>query len=228
MLNKNKIAFFDFCETLVDFQTADAFIDYVRNVEKTKRMLFWEQCFIILKKTKIIPLCEKLTFYKFSLSKRIKLFQLKGLTKEQVEGYSKLYYSEVIKQHLITVMIDKMKQCALDGYEIVIVSGGYNEYLKHFCLEYQVDDVISSHIKFSNGICLGELDGLDCVNKNKVTLLLQKYSNRQVGSQAYSDSKSDIPFLRWAEDSYVVSRNLPQKWNKTSNYKEIIWTEKGN
>ena len=35
MLYREKVAFFDFCETLVDFQTADAFCDYVR--ERTKK-----------------------------------------------------------------------------------------------------------------------------------------------------------------------------------------------
>ena len=36
---KNKVAFFDFCDTLVDFQTGDAFIDFIRENTKKKKAL---------------------------------------------------------------------------------------------------------------------------------------------------------------------------------------------
>ena len=76
MLYREKVAFFDFCETLVDFQTADAFCDYVRERTKKTKMFKIEKNIILLKKIYLLPILQKL-FRKYgSIEKKLKAYEL--------------------------------------------------------------------------------------------------------------------------------------------------------
>lgn len=221
----NKIALFDFCETLTDFQTADAFVDYVRKHMSSTQMKRKESLQTIINKLKIIPFVEKITRHHFSINKRMKLKQLKGLNYEILDYLAKLYYEEEIKPHFIDDLIRILEKRRSEGWKVVLVSGGYNIYLKYFVEEFSVDLLISTRIKFENDICIGGFDGIDCLNKNKVKLLNHYMGSEQIAtSEAYSDSISDVPFLKWVDNGIVVSRDNHQKWVDKYNFKEIIWT----
>ena len=223
MENKRKIAFFDFCETLANFQTADAFVDYVREQTQSKRMRRLEDIRNFCIHYKVFSIIGRITRYKYPIFKISKLYQLKGFKRDELEYHAQKYYHEVIKQNFITELIDILKQKKNDGYEIVLVSGGYDIYLKYFAAEFGVDNIISSRIKFKRDKCLGILWGLDCLSYNKVILLNSQYHPGEIVSEAYSDSVSAKPFLSWANIGYVVSKNKSQNWVTNSNFKEIIW-----
>ena len=74
-----KIAIFDFCETLVDFQTADAFVDYVREHTDELSVRRKEKINLILRKYKVTRIAEKITSSKYSIEK--KMNQTKIMTK---------------------------------------------------------------------------------------------------------------------------------------------------
>lgn len=218
----NKIAFFDFCETLVNFQTADEFVRF------TYKKVYNRELEINKFYAKILFFLDGITRYRFSLNKRAVLRKLKGLTYHQIDTCAKIYYDEVIKPNFIQKLIDVLNKKKVEGYNIVIVSGGYNVYLKYFAKEFYVTDVISTRIGFRNEICTGKFDGIDCLNFNKVSLLDKIYNSIELYSEAYSDSITDIPFLKWANEGYVVSRNYQQSWNNKYKFKEIVWEEKRN
>ncbi len=220
-----KVALFDFCETLVDFQTADAYVDFVRRKIRSRRMLRLETVQKTLNRVKFIKILEKL-FPGHSINKRIKLFQLKGLSKDVLVKCAEEYYSQKIKPHFIGEMIDVMKSLKADGYYVGLVSGGYGIYLQYFCKEYGLDFLISSNIEINNNVCTGRFDGLDCMNENKTYLLNRTFNKIPDDSVAYSDSQTDIPFLQWAKKGVVVSREKTQKWSVNNNFEEIIWTKK--
>lgn len=224
----NKIALFDFCETIANFQTADAFVDYVRQCKNDRKMLCLETIQLFLRRVCIIRVLEKITGYRLSINKRLKLFQLKGICKTEIEKYSYLYYVNKIKPNLIHLILDKLIQLRNEGYSIYLVSGGYNIYLQHFVDEYKLNGLISTRIGFRDGICTGKFDGIDCLNDNKVTLLNRHFKKKPSSSIAYSDSKSDLPFLLWADDGVVVSKSKSQKWAKDNYLKEIIWDSEKN
>ena len=128
----------------------------------------------------------------------------------------------MVRQNFINKILDILVKKRTEGFEIVLVSGGYDIYLKYFAKEFGVSNIISSHISFKNEICTGTLRGLDCLNKNKVILLNEQYKKEDIISEAYSDSISDIPFLSWVNSGYVVSKKEKQNW-VNNKFKEIIW-----
>lgn len=224
MQNNKKVALFDFCETLVDFQTADSFVDFVRRKTFDKRMLRLEKIQQLLCRSKILQLIDKITFYRFSINKRIKLYQLKGFTERELDGFAVEYYNVEIKNHFISNMLAKLKEFQNQGYTVGIVSGGYGIYERLFVKEFGVDFLLCSNLKMGdNNICTGKMKGKDCLQNNKLTYLNEYFKKKPSFSVAFTDSKSDLPFLRWATKGVVVSRHISQKWVLTNNFEEIIW-----
>jgi HAD superfamily phosphoserine phosphatase-like hydrolase len=180
----------------------------------------------ILTKTYIIRVLTKL-FPKASINKRLILLQLYGLSFETLNGLALEYYNECIKPSLIHSLLNELEKMKIEEGKIWIVSGGYDIYLKYFVREFGLDGYLSSRIKFSaKNKCLGRMSGLDCLGKNKV-ILLKKYipmsKTDLASSYAFSDSKTDLPLLKYVGTGVVVSKSLSQKWVSINNLKEIIW-----
>lgn len=224
--NDDRVALFDFCETLVNFQTADAYVDYVRQKLHDKRMHGLERLQIRLRRIKLIQLFDKITRYRYSINKRIKLWQLKGHQLSELDELAKGYYMEKIRPNLIPEMVEKLLELKSNNYSIVLVSGGYDIYLRCFAEEYELNGVISTKIGFKNNVCTGKFDGYDCLRDGKVKLLNNYYLSKPKYCCGFSDSSSDIPFLRWVNDGFVVSRINHQEWSTQNNFKEIIWIPK--
>ena len=113
MLYREKVAFFDFCETLVDFQTADAFCDYVRERTKKTKMFKIEKNIILLKKIYLLPILQKL-FRKYgSIEKKLKAYELKGFNYSDLDEYAKKYYESLFGD------ITKLKESDKDYYALV-------------------------------------------------------------------------------------------------------------
>ena len=227
-MQKDKVALFDFCETLVNFQTADAFVDYVREKMQSPRMLRKEKLQRLLRSLKLIQILEKITLGNFSINKRFKLWQLKGIETKELEILAYDYYQNRIKPNFIHKLVQKLNELKKEKFAIYLVSGGYDIYLKYFIEEYRLDGMISSRIKMKEGICTGRMNGKDCLRKNKI-LLLDKYFDEKPGySIAFSDSITDLPFLLWVNKGYVISFNKHQIWINNYKLEEIIWDSERN
>lgn len=227
-MKDKKIAFFDFCETLIGFQTADAFVNYIlKQTVDSHRRLKWPLClYIFLSRIKVLNFLDKVTRHKYSINKRLVLLQLRNQKEIVLKKLAVSYYQDVIKPNIIHPMLELLKEKQKDAWKIVIVSGGYDIYIHLFAKEFNVDGIISSQIEFKNGICTGCIKGLDCLGKNKVLLLNKQYDREFISSIAYSDSITDLPLLKWVNEGWVVSKDKSQLWAKNHNLKEIIWTEK--
>lgn len=222
----NKVALFDFCETLVNFQTADAFVDFVREHERERVILVKYYLKELLNRIYVIKAFEKVTKGRFSINKRLTLWQIKGFKQSEIVRYAQLYYIERIKPNFIADIINILLSLQAEGYDIYIVSGGYDVYLNFFAREFKVKGVISTKIRFKNNLCTGKIDGIDCMNRGKVRLLDDFFQRRPAYSEAYSDSITDLPFLKWANIGIVVSKDKHQIWVDKNYLKEIIWTRK--
>ena len=222
----NKVALFDFCETIANFQTADAYVDFVREKLSDQRMCKLERAQNTLRKYKIIQLFDKITRYKLSINKRIKLWQLKGHSVDELQNLAREYYIEKIKPNLIPELIDKLNELKESNYNVYLVSGGYDLYLQYFAEDCDLSGVISTKIGFKKGICTGKIDGIDCLREGKTRLLNQFFLCKPDYSLAFSDSISDLPFLKWADEGVVISRQKHQMWSTNNKLKEIIWIPK--
>ena len=220
----NKIALFDFCETLADFQTADAFVRYAEKKIKNVHLsaVLWYR---VLSKTKILAVLHRI-FSKQSIGKRLLLRRLKGTTKTEMDRIAREYYNTVIRDRLISRMMDVLQLAKVNGFDIYIVSGGYDIYLKYFAEVHGIKGVIASTLEFKDGIFSGKLSGKDCMYENKIKRILQEipYTNYS-DWRAYSDSISDIPMLKLVGNPFVVSRNRPQEWAKELGFPQIVWEE---
>ena len=217
------MVFFDFCETLVNFQTADGFVDFVREKSGCKRMLKIEKLQKLLIKLRFFAVCYKV-FPKKSIEKRFKLFQLRGFSMDELNEYSKLFYSEKIKSNFIQEIFEKFLKHKSEGDTIVVISGGYSLYLKHFIEEFNIPHLFASEIEFKNNYCTGLIKGMDCLYDNKVTFIEGHGIEKEQNTFAYSDSITDLPLLKWVKRGIVISKNIPQKWAIQNGFEEIIWT----
>ncbi|MCF8380662.1 MAG: HAD-IB family hydrolase [Bacteroidales bacterium] len=222
-----KLALFDFCDTLVGFQTADAFVDYVRKKDGNLYMKFLNLTLKVLIKLRIIAVSNKF-FPSAGASKKIKLLQLKGFNIDKLNKLGEFFYIEMIKPKLITPVMEEMRGLAQRKYEVCIVSAGYSTYLKYFTEEYGIKHLISTEIAFDRRgkACLGRISGKDCMYAEKVNRIKAIFTDQDVNyeeSISYSDSITDLPMLLLTGKGVVVSRDNSQSWSHQYKFKEIIW-----
>lgn len=216
---------FDFCETLVNFQTADAFVDYIIEQKKHNRLAFLNFIGRVFYRLRIIALANKL-IPGLNLSKRLKLYQLKGLLQSDLDAYAISFYHQRIKGNLIDNVYKKLQAHQKNGDFICISSGGYLPYIKIFAQENNISLVFATQIEVKKGIVTGHFMGKDCLDIQKTFLLKEYYTAKEVNFDrtiAYSDSPTDLPLLKWAKQAYVVSSKKPQAWAANHGFKEIIW-----
>lgn len=221
MQNKDKVALFDFCETIANFQTADAFVRYVQSHSKptNKDLIF---LFSLLNKLHVFSVFRRL-FPKANLEKKLLLKQLKGRSQEDLLRLAEGYYNEVIKVNLIEEVICELRRLQNNGYSCYVVSAGYDVYLSYFCNEYKIDGLISTRIEFKKGICTGSFVGKDCMYEQKIYNIKATLTGNFSKWFAFTDSITDLPMLELVGYPIVVSKRISQQWAEKKNYKQIIW-----
>ena len=224
---QKKLVILDFCETIIRFQTADLFVDFICKKQNTFLFNFISLVQKFLTRFKLINI-----FYKFSpkynINKRLKLISLFGLKKEDLSIFADKYVDYLLENQINKIQsIINFHQKNNDV--IIIVSGGYEIYLKKYADKKNIRHVIGTKISFDkNELCNGIISGKDCMNESKILLLekyLKKHSINYNNSIFYSDNYSDIPLFKWSDESIIVSKNISQKWNNIYNFKEIIWND---
>lgn len=220
--NSGKVALFDFCETIANFQTADAYVRYVQSHSKPTntgvRMLY-----NILNKSRILGIVRRLN-PKGSVDKRFILKQMKGRTFEEMDKMAKQYYEERIKPNMILPVVAELKRLQGEGYCIFVISAGYDIYLKYFIDDFGVDGLLSTKVEFKDGICTGLFDGQDCMFDYKIDYINSAIKGDRSQWLAFSDSITDLPMLELVGNPVVISRGESQKWAEMRNMKQIIWT----
>lgn len=215
---KDKIAIFDFCDTLVSFQTANEYVRYYVKNYATLSIKWRHFIYLILSASGLISHMEKKHPEK-NIRKRILLWQLKGSTRDKMEMIAKEYYERRIKPCLVSETITELLKCKKEGCKILIVSGGYDIYIKHFALEYGIEtrNIIANQLLFDKKLFIGKYD-LECMGEEKVRLLSKILKQRDdFNVVAYSDSESDLPMLLWADRGIVITKS----WAKKYQFKEI-------
>lgn len=215
--NSDKIALFDFCGTLVDFQSGNPYISFVVK-NKNSVVLNFKDAIRELK------LRTYRCFNKNYPDKKGYLMLLKGLDKKELERYAFDYYIREVRPRLYRNVIEKMQTLKSEGRRVYVVSAGYDIYLKYFVQEFCLDGLMATKIKFDDkDICLGRYDGRDCIGHEKVHVI-KKYFKKEPFSTynivGFSDAPVDIPMLNLCQEKYIVTPN-EQAWIQKNNYKMI-------
>lgn len=194
---KEKIALFDFCDTLVGFQTANAYVRFYIKHYAT---------FVVSIRYIFYKVLHRLKLLKFvGDEKQLLLSLLKGCNQDLMNQAAKEYYENMIKPKLVLSLISELEKYQKDKYRIVIVSGGYDIYISLFAKEFgiQPEDIISNKLLFNEKIFTGRFD-VDCMGEEKVRKLNSRFDKDKCEVVAYSDSESDMPMLKWADKAFMV------------------------
>ena len=218
-----RIALFDFCGTIANFQTFDPFMEYIIKQRSLIR-------YCILKNRGFQLICRMLErimgLYGSHcfLYKMILVRQVKGIREDEMRTYGKSYYETVVRPNLVPETLGFLKECKESGCRIMIVSAGSRLYIEYFAKEFGVEDVISSEIEFRNGICCGRL-ARDCVGSSKMTILREYMEKHKIQGSlelGVTDSISDKPLLESCRKKVIISHRKHQSW-VTDDMEEIIW-----
>lgn len=219
----NKVALFDFCETIANFQTADAYVRYVQSHSAPTntgiRFLY-----NILNQSRVLGVVRRLK-PKGSVDKRFILKQMKGRTYEEMDRLAEDYYNNMIKPNMIEPVVAELRRLQSEGYGIYIISAGYDIYLKYFVQDFKVDGLLSTKVEFKDGICTGRFDGQDCMFDYKIDYINSEIKGDHNQWLAFSDSITDLPMLELVGNPVVISRGKSQTWAEKKGFKQIIWNK---
>ncbi len=218
------LVIFDFCETLVHFQTADRFVDFVLEKEQYRKYRWINFLARLLYRLRIIVLFNKL-LPKLNPMKRLKLMQIRGIAESRIDALAKEFYQSEINPNMIATLYDLLLKHKEQKDFIIVVSGGYAPYIKLFTEQHDLNHYFATEIAFAKNKVTGFFEGKDCLFDQKVVLLNQFLKDHKLTFQksiAYSDSFSDLPLLQWADEAFVVSRKKSQPFAKQFGFKEIV------
>ena len=222
-MKNTPIAIFDFCDTLVDFQSADAFVAYVkqRTADTFRRRLI-EGLRTFLIKTKLIRLLQKLDSSSY-INKRLLLFELRGVSKKQLETFGESFFREVILNRYRPEVVKEISRLKQLGFRTCIASGGYDVYLAYVKKQLAVDELVCTSLKYKKGIFTGFFTGKDCLGNAKLTLVCKQLGKLLTDSQSvfYSDSATDLPLLKYCCKGVVVCTKIPD-WATTHHLEVLV------
>ncbi|WP_096985571.1 HAD family hydrolase [Escherichia coli] len=222
-----KIALFDLCETLVDFQTGDGFIYYVIDrlgICNNIKIQTLNRVASSLSIFKIEQIINKIRLGE-SLRKRILLYILKNIERDILNVMARDYVNEIILRRINPAIIKILNKHLKDGDEVIIISGGYDIYIQYLVKALEINGFVCTKIKFDNrGRCLGRISGKNCMGYNKV-LMLKGVLSLDVSEYhitTYSDSISDLPILKMSNVGVVVSKGQAREWVRQHKLFEIL------
>ncbi len=219
-----QLVIFDFCETLVNFQTADSFVDFIIKKENYTKFRWVNILNKILTKTRFLAVLNKFS-PELNPSKRLKLFQIRGLAEAKVNQYAIDFYNEKIMSNRIMPLYEKMQKHIENKDFVIIISGGYTPYLKVFSEKHNIQAFFGTEVETRDSKLTGLFSGKDCLHGQKIDLLEKYIKENQINftnSISYSDSITDLPLLKWTDEAFVISKNKSQSWVKSYGFKEII------
>lgn len=198
------LAIFDFCDTIVNLQSADEFCKYVlRNESKITNICIDR----ILETIRFYQFASKLSISFFS-RKNYLLRSMKGISKVDIEKYAVDFTNTVVEERLNKAVIDRLILHVKNNDVVILNSGGFEPYLTYFTRKYRINHCFSTRFQYANNLFTGKMDGNDCLGIEKVKrmheadLLKVRYLNIYV----YSDSVTDIPMFNLATHKVVVSK----------------------
>lgn len=202
-----KVAIFDFCDTLVSFQTADEFIKFCAIRRNKVKFYFLEVVRHILRKFRIL---------RGPANKKFLLRYIKGLKEDELDLLANDYFENRIKDKLLESTLECLRVLKSSGYKTIIISGGYECYIKKFAELFDCDEVIATEIEIIDGIATGNIAGLDCMGVNKIYKLESVIDIQKINydeSYTFSDHDSDIYIFSLVKNRFVIRRQgYDQSW----------------
>ena len=124
---------------------------------------------------------------------------LRGHSDEQLKKLGQNFYQKHCSRLIRSDAIKKIRWHKSEGHQVVLVSASVAYWLSPFTAEYDLD-LICTKVKIVDGVCLGELDGLNCFGPEKVRRVKEKYNLSEFDEvYAYGDTRGDKEMLEMAD-----------------------------
>lgn len=92
--------------------------------------------------------------------------------------------------------------------EDIVISASPEFLVKPICQRLGIEHVIASKVDSRSG----KFSGKNCWGKEKVHRLIEEYQITHI-NKFYSDSKSDLPLARIADEAYFIVKGKKTRWN---------------
>lgn len=231
-MNKNILAIFDFCETLVDFQSIPPYLEiaslhnpHMAKQNKTKKPRgLKKMCHRFARSIYKRTRWESLQKYMPSTTKPVYFEALKGLEVEVAENLAKDYVKNELLKRANQKIINKLEWHKAQGHTIAIVSGGLEIYIKYFADYFGIprENIIAIELESSGGILTGNMNGIHTMEHRKLYKLVERINLSEFDLQKsyfYSDCPSDIPLLSFVGNPVVAECGKDILWAKILGYK---------
>jgi len=193
---KGKYAVYDYCETLVSFQTANEFIfQYVKHNLNT------------LSRVKAYLLVNLEVFKR--QRKCLLLQLLKGQRREDIELFSKYYTEQWLQKHLNEKVIADLVEKKKKGYTVVIISAGFSVYIESHNEFINADVIIANDFVYESGIFNGTITRKDCHGEEKLNRLDDIVGLENIdleNSYFFSDCLSDLPLFEVFGNRFIIKK----------------------
>ncbi|AOR22885.1 HAD-IB family hydrolase [Clostridium taeniosporum] len=197
-----KIAIFDIDFTITKKETLMEFFKYY--IKKDKKSIKF------LPRAIYCGIMYLLRFYDEKMVKEKFLKFIDGIGEEDLEKIVDSFYKERLNNLLYSDAIDMMKKLKAEGCDIYLISASPEFYINKFYNIKEVDRVIGTRFKFSDGRFVRQMDGFNCKGEEKVRRLKEVLEKENIDvdfkqSYMFSDSLSDKPLLDLVGKPYLIN-----------------------
>lgn len=195
---KNYYAFFDFDGTITK---KDSFFEFIKFTIPTK-VLMKGLVYEIPNFMKYLVGIYDSTMMKERIISRFYKGWRYARLETLAENFAKQKLPKIVKKEALY----RIKWHIREGHTVAIVTGSLEFYVKAWVRSLvEIDDsfrfldVIGTQIEVKNGIVTGRINGANCVGRQKVVSIMQKYKiNLDDVIYAYGDSAGDIDMMKIA------------------------------
>jgi len=162
-----KVAFFDFCGTIVTINTLSRFVDFVISDHRVVHRHVRKQVFSM---RRVLSTCGILS------CRELELRCLAGVHRDLLEQLGRRFCDQVVLRNLNAAVTRWARRLKDLGHQVVILSAGLELYIERTREVLPVDQIVATELAYGeHGLCLGKVDGIDPVGPGKIAKLKQRF-----------------------------------------------------
>lgn len=204
-------------------------VDYTLTKSETLMELF---LFMLKKNPRLIKYAFKciysslfyiLRIYSAKKAKESFISFIEGMEEKHLQGIIREFYENKLSKIIYNDALEYMKKYKNQGYKIYLISASYEFYLNELYNIKEVDKIIGTKLKMSEGKYSNFIDGENCKGEEKVKRLLLDLEKDGIEvnfkeSVMFSDSLSDLPLFNLVGRGYLINYN-----KKNSEFEILKW-----